>query len=314
MPDMNIVDFSNLQPLPYQRSCVTVGNFDGVHKGHHAILKQMVQQASSQELPVVVVTFFPNPAVFFNPIDRGFYLSSPDEKETLLRAMGVDKVLTLKFDQDFADLSPQAFLSALKNNLGLHVLVVGRDFTLGKSQQGTIPVIESIGKALSFAVKAYPPIKLDGDEVSSTAIRQTLDVGCVERAAALLGRLYAVHGKVIHGSDRGSSIGLPTANLSHWPFKKLPAVGVYATYVSLDGETYPGITNIGYRPTFEKQTAPNIETHILSFDGNIYGKELTVAFYRKIREEQKFPGVDAFLAQIEKDKATAQRFFSYDQR
>ena len=312
-PEMNIIDFSEIRAFPFPKSYITIGNFDGVHRGHQAILKEMLRLAGSDDMPVIVVTFFPNPTDFFNQRGQGFYLTTPREKEDLIRAMGVAEVMTLRFDRRFADLSPKAFLSSLKEKLGLQTLVIGLDFTLGKARQGTIPVIKSIGEELSFSVEVISPIRLGQDEISSTAIRQHLDAGKVHAAAELLGRLYAVSGKVAHGSDRGSKIGLPTANLSQWPQKKLPGVGVYATYVAVGGGTYQGITNIGYRPTFEDQRLPNVETHILGFDGNIYGTEITLAFLKKIRDEQKFNGVETFLEQIEKDKAAAQRIFKHDQ-
>jgi len=311
--EINIIDFSEIRVFPYPKSCLTIGNFDGVHRGHQAILKEMLHLAGSDDMPVIVVTFFPNPIDFFNHRGQGFYLTTPREKEDLIRAMGAVDVMTLRFDQRFADLSPKAFLSSLKEKVGLQALMVGHDFTLGKARQGTIPVIKAIGEELSFSVNVVSPVRLGEDEISSTAIRQLLDAGEVHTAARLLGRLYAVSGKVMHGSERGSKIGLPTANLSQWPQKKLPGVGVYATYVTVGGGTYQGITNIGFRPTFEDQRLPNVETHILGFDGNIYGMEITLEFLKKIRDEQKFNGVASFLAQIEKDKAAVQRIFNHDQ-
>ncbi len=312
-PEMNIIDLSEINAFTHPKSCMTIGNFDGVHRGHQAILKEMLRLAGSDDMPVIVVTFFPNPTDFFNQKGQGFYLTTPREKEGLIRAMGAVEVMTLRFDQHFADLSPKAFLSSLKEKLGLQILVIGHDFTLGKARQGTIPVIKSIGEELSFSVNVVSPVRLGEDEISSTAIRQHLDAGEVHTAAGLLGRLYAVSGKVTHGSERGSKIGLPTANLSQWPQKKLPGVGVYATYITVGGGTYQGITNIGFRPTFEDQRLPNVETHILGFDGNIYGMEITLEFLKKIRDEQKFNGVKSFLEQIEKDKAAAQRIFNHDQ-
>ncbi len=312
-PKMNIIDFSEINAFTHPKSCITIGNFDGVHRGHQAILKEMFRLAGSDDMPVIVVTFFPNPTDFFNQRGQGFYLTTPREKEDLIRAMGAVEVMTLKFDQQFAGLSPKAFLSSLKEKLGLQVLVIGHDFTLGKARQGTILVIKSIGEELSFSVEVVSPIRLGKDGISSTAIRQHLDAGKVRAAADLLGRLYAVSGKVTHGSDRGTKIGLPTANLSQWPQKKLPGVGVYATYAAVGGGTYQGITNIGFRPTFEDQRLPNVETHILGFDGNIYGMEITLEFLKKIRDEQKFNGVESFLAQIEKDKVAAQRIFNHEQ-
>ncbi len=311
--DVNSIEFSELETLPYTDACITIGNFDGVHLGHQAIINQMVHTASQQGRPVFVVTFYPNPAAFFNPQQDPFYLSTPHEKERQMMALGVERVITFRFNRDFANLTAEAFLLQLRDKLGLGVLVVGQDFALGKDRAGTIPVLKALGRSHDFFVETIPQVELAEEGVSSTRIRNLLDEGAVKRASRLLGRLYSVSGKVTHGSDRGSRIGLPTANMDFWPLKKLPAVGVYATHVHLAGQVYKGITNVGYRPTFEKQTEVNIETHILDFDRNIYGEDISLAFVDKLRNEQKFSGVDAFLAQIELDKAKARRIFEDDQ-
>lgn len=303
--------FFKLSPLPYENTCITIGNFDGVHLGHQAIIKHMVAKAQAQNRPVLVITFYPDPADFFQHGTLSNYLSSAREKEDYLLSLGVDKVITFTFDQEFASLSPEAFLKGLKENCGLQTLVVGHDFALGKDRVGIIPVIEALGKSLSFSVKIIPPVESDAKEISSTRIRQLLDKGDVAEAAKLLGRPYSIGGVVTHGSDRGARMGLPTANLDQWRKKKLPAIGVYATLVELNGKTYLGMTNLGYRPTFEKQDTPNMETHILDFDGNIYGETLVLNFIEKIRDEQKFAGVEEFLAQIERDKSTARRIFTH---
>ena len=317
-PDVNIIDFGALQTMPYQDSFITIGNFDGVHLGHQAIITQMIQKAEDHKHPVLVVTFFPNPYVFFNHRaasgegqEAGYYLSSPGEKEQHLLGLGADRVITFRFNQDFANLSAEAFVSELKKKLGLGVFFVGEDFAMGKNRQGTIPVLKALGHKYSFSVETLSHITLSDTEISSTTIRRLLDEGSVARAAEQLGRPYQIAGVVTHGSDRGGKIGLPTANLSFWPQKKIPAVGVYATRVYLDDQVYQGITNIGYRPTFENQDQVNIETHILDFDGNIYGEKMSLAFIEKLRDEQKFSGVDAFLAQIERDKAQARRIFQH---
>jgi riboflavin kinase / FMN adenylyltransferase len=306
----NSIDFAKLKPLSYKSSIITIGNFDGVHLGHQAIITKALEKAQSKNQPVILLTFFPNPFDYFNPHIDSVYLSTPHEREVRLLELGVDRVITFCFDRDFAELSARKFLTGLKRKLGLSALVVGQDFVLGKNRQGTIPVLKAIGTELSFTVETITPVQCGGQEISSTAIRQLLDRGQVADAAEMLGQLYAIDGEVIHGSDRGSKIGLPTANLSYWARKKLPAVGVYATIVTLLGQDYRAITNIGFRPTFEDQATRNIETHILNFDGNIYGENLILQFIRKIRDEEKFSGVEAFLAQIERDKLTARRIFS----
>ncbi len=310
---VNLVNYSSMDILSYQNSFISIGNFDGIHRGHRAIIKYMLWHAKPQEKPIIVITFFPNPADYFDQETKNFYLTSPAEKESFLCGLGVDEVLTFEFDREFANLSPQEFLAGIKEKLGMSVLVVGRDFALGKGREGTVPVIKSIGKDLGFSVEMISPINFKGTEISSTAIRQKLDEGDLRGAATLLGRYYAVSGEVGHGSDRGAKIGLPTANITHWPGKKLPKVGVYATIVILCGEKYHGITNVGFRPTFEDQDLPNVECHILDFDDNIYGEKLNLQFIEKIRDEKKFSGVEAFLKQIEKDKAKARKIFKNEE-
>lgn len=312
-PLTNIIPFVDLQPHSFSQSCITVGNFDGVHRGHQAIISDVVTAGKEKGRPVLVITFFPNPVEFFGGAKRPFYLTTPAEKEAILLGLGVDKVITFQFDREFADLLPETFLSALKEKLGLGTLMVGYDFALGKDRQGTVPVIKAMGKEMGFSVEVIDAIRFAGEEISSTRIRKALDEGDVRLAQTMLGRPYTVAGEVTHGSDRGSRIGIPTANLAHWPLKMLPAVGVYATRPTVLGKTYLGVTNVGYRPTFEDQDKPNIETHILDFDGNIYGEQLELQFIKKIRDEHKFNGVDALIAQIERDKATARRFFSHDE-
>ena len=307
-----ITDFFDLNPLPLTGSILTIGNFDGVHLGHQAVVRSMIRQRQSPTQPVVVVTFYPNPSDFFNANSHTLYLTSPEEKEAQLLALGVDSVITFAFNRDFANLSPVDFLTGLKERTGLSLLVIGRDYALGKNRQGTLPVIQSIGEDLDFRVEMIKPVNFENQEISSTHIRQRLDAGDVVCAAKMLGRTYAIAGIVTHGSDRGSRIGLPTANILHWPKKKLPAVGVYATRVKLDQDIFLGITNVGFRPTFEQQDQPNIETHLFDFDRNIYGEKLELHFIEKIRDEQKFADVAAFMAQIEQDKATAQRIFQND--
>jgi len=310
---LKIVRFSELKPQPFKNSFITIGNFDGVHIGHQAIIHRMLQEAKPKDCPVIVVTLFPNPSDYFTPNIKKQYLSTPHEKSVRLFELGVDSVITFEFNRKFANLSPTTFISGLIDNLGLGVLVVGPDFAIGKDRQGTRSVLEEIGRNNSFSIETVQPVIYKDQDVSSTKIRHFLDEGNVGRAAKLLGHHYTISGTVVHGSDRGSKLGLPTANLSYWRRKKKPAVGVYATHVMYNNRVFQGITNVGYRPTFEVQSLPNIETHILDFDGNIYGEKLTLAFIDKIRDEQKFDSVSAFLAQIDRDKAVARKLFYDDE-
>ncbi len=304
-----IYDFESLPKFDIERSCLTIGNFDGVHLGHQALIKTLINKAHLVGAAVVVVTFYPNPVNFFKPDLNSFYLSTPQEKEAFLVDFGVDKVVTFAFDHHFANLTAREFLVGMKEKLGLQLLVVGPDFALGKNRQGTIPVIQSIGEEIGFSLELMEPVSLGEEEISSTRVRALLEAGDVVGAAKLLGRSYEISGIVEHGSDRGASIGLPTANIKHWKKKKLPAVGVYATETIYKGELHLGITNVGYRPTFEDQDEPNVETYILDFNRDIYGNRLTLKFIEKLRDEEKFTSLESFLEQIERDKTAAREIF-----
>jgi len=308
------IKFAELSKRPYAHTFITIGNFDGVHLGHQALIGGMVRDAHTHGAPAVVVTFFPNPAEFFRPEVQAYYLTTPIEKHVVMENIGVDELISFQFNKQLSELTAREFLTSLKNNLDLTVLVIGDDFALGKNRLGTIPVIKELGEDLGFTVVIINQVQLDHEEISSTRIRRYLDLGDVAGAGHLLGRPYEISGIVQHGSDRGARIGLPTANIDHWTKKKLPRVGVYATRVYYQKMPYMGITNIGYRPTFETQDIPNIETHLLDFDANLYGEMLTLQFIQKLRDEQKFSGIEAFLEQIEKDKLTARKIFQDEER
>ncbi len=307
-------EFAELSKRPYADTFITIGNFDGVHLGHQALIGGMVQEAHAQGSPALVVTFFPNPAEYFRPDVQAYYLTTPVEKHGVMEDIGVDELISFQFNKQLSELTAREFLTSLKNNLDLSMLVIGDDFALGKNRQGTIPVIKELGAELGFSVVVINQVQLDCDEISSTRIRRYLDLGDVASAGRLLGRPYEISGIVQHGSDRGAGIGLPTANIGHWTKKKLPGIGVYATRVYYQKMAYVGITNIGYRPTFETQDIPNIETHLLDFNENLYGKMLTLQFIIKLRDEQKFSGIEAFLGQIEKDKETARKIVKDEKR
>lgn len=307
-------EFAELSKRPYADTFITIGNFDGVHLGHQALIGGMVREAHARGSHAVVITFFPNPAEYFRPDVQAYYLTTPVEKHGVMENIGVDELISFQFNKQLSELTAREFLTSLKNNLDLSVLVIGDDFALGKNRQGTIPVIKELGEELGFSVLVINQVQLDREEISSTRIRRYLDLGDVASAGRLLGRPYEISGIVQHGSDRGARIGLPTANIGHWTKKKLPRVGVYATWVYYQKMPYIGITNIGYRPTFETQDIPNIETHLLDFNENLYGKMLTLQFIQKLRDEQKFSGIEAFLEQIEKDKETARKIFQDEKR
>jgi riboflavin kinase/FMN adenylyltransferase len=216
--------------------------------------------------------------------------------------LGVDIVITQKFDLTIASLSAEKFITWVKERLDFAHLVVGYDFALGHGREGNVVYLEELGHRLGYTLDVFEPIWSEGEKVSSSQVRMAIQNGEVEKAARLLGRPYSLGGSVIHGDGRGKTIGIPTANLDFWSELVIPKQGVYACLAEVGGQIWKAVTNIGYRPTFYSQTpAPVIETHLLDLNNDIYGKEIKLNFIARLRDEQKFSGVDALVAQIGKD-------------
>lgn len=326
--------FQTIEGVELTNAWVTIGAFDGVHRGHQAILTPLAQEAHAAGSPAVVVTFFPHPAVVLRGAQTSHYITTPEERAALLGALGIDVVITLPFTREMAALSAQEFMLLLKQHLALRQLWVGYDFALGRNRQGDIPTLRRLGEELGYSVRVVSEISQGGAAVSSSQVRSLLREGSVAQAARLLGRPYHMTGEVVHGDARGRQLGIPTANLQPWEGKILPAKGVYATWAwvaeGADGRAgqdeavfLPGnaganrrrvaaVTNIGLRPTFPGQPdAPRIEAHLLAFNRDLYGQPLTLEFIEYLRPEQRFPSIDALLAQIETDKERAKEVFRY---
>lgn len=312
--------FHSLEEVELKNAWATIGAFDGVHRGHQAILAPLVAEAHAAGCPAVVVTFFPHPAVVLRSVHNPHYLSTPDERAALLGELGIDAVITLAFTSELAALTAPEFMHLLKGHLGLRQLWVGYDFALGRNRQGDIPTLRRLGEEMGYSVRVIPEITQGGASVSSSQVRALVREGNVGQAARLLGRPYRLSGEVVHGDARGRTIGIPTANLSPWPGKIVPATGVYATWAwvpaaesTLRGEIrVQAVTNIGLRPTFAGQPdAPRIEAHLLNFERDLYGQTISLEFLEHLRPEQRFPSVDALLAQIALDKERAKEVFSH---
>ena len=302
----------SLAEFALDRAWVTIGSFDGVHRGHQAIINHLVHGAHAAGLPAVVVTFFPHPVVVLRELQGPIYLTSDDERARLLADLGVDHVITLAFDQELASHTAQQFMQNLVDHLHLSRLIVGYDFALGHIRQGDIPTLRHLGETLGYEVDVVSPTTINGQAVSSTRIRQLITQGQVSEATLLLGRWYRLSGRVVHGDGRGRGIGIPTANLAIWPGRVIPARGVYATLASIHNHSILAVTNIGLRPTFETNAAlTRVESFLLDYDEDLYGMELQLDFIKFLRPEQRFPSASALMDQIHQDILNAREVLPY---
>jgi len=294
--------YRSLNDVSLKNSWLTIGVFDGVHRGHQEILANLTAGAHENGAPAVVLTFWPHPAVVLGKRNDLKSLSTPEERADLLGALGVDAVITQPFTSEFAKLSALDFMRLVSERLDLRSLWIGYDFALGHNREGNLARLTEIGRELGYSVQAIGPVKNGEDVLSSSLIRQRIRNGEVAHAAENLGRFYALSGPVVHGDGRGRRINIPTANVDYPKDKVIPANGVYACWARVGGERYPAATNIGINPTFtpDKET-PNVEAHILDFDRDLYGQELKLEFVQYLREELKFSSVEALLEQIHAD-------------
>lgn len=294
-----------------QPALVTIGVFDGVHRGHQHLISRLVQEAHRHDQAAVVLTFFPHPAVVLRDITDRHYLTTPEERARLLADLGVDYVITHPFDDTVRHIRAADFVDQLRHHVQMQALWVGADFALGYKREGNVDFLRQQGAAKGFTVQALELLS-NGSTISSTAIRQALQAGEVVQAAQWLGRSYSVAGEVVRGDQRGRKIGFPTANIAVWEQQVIPANGVYASWVWLDSERYMAATNVGVRPTFDGLTL-TVEPYILDFNREIYGETLRVSFEKRLRGEQKFNGIGELVAQIGAD-AEASRAYLSDRR
>jgi riboflavin kinase/FMN adenylyltransferase len=294
--------FRSLEDLSLDNSWLSIGVFDGVHRGHREILKHLTAGARANSSPAVVLTFWPHPAVVLGKRTDFKCLTTPEERAELLGELGVDLVITQTFTPELANLTAEEFMRKLSRHLGLRALWIGYDFALGRGREGTAKRLAELGEVLGYEVHTIGPIKKDGEVLSSSSIREQVASGNVARAADALARYYALSGPVVHGDGRGKKINIPTANIAYLQGKVIPANGVYATWAWVAGERFPAATNIGTNPTFtpDKQT-PNVEAHLLDFDRDLYDQEVKLEFVERLRDELKFEDVEALLLQIDAD-------------
>ncbi len=280
---------------------LTIGAFDGVHRGHQQLLEQVRQRARALGCASAVITFDPHPRAVLAPGNAVPYLTPLDEKIVLLDQAGVDLLIILTFTREMADMPAATFLQLIRDYLNIKELMVGPDFALGRQREGTLPLLEQIGARLGFGVRSVMPLLLDGRLVSSTRIRQALAQGDVGEAARLLGRHYTLYGEVMPGTRRGRALGFPTANLTyHSPDQgqMMPADGVYATYALLGDARWPAVTNV-------EASERVVKAHILDFDHDIAGEVLGVEFIQRLHDDRRFTDVNDWLAQMRQDVAQA---------
>jgi len=295
----------------HRGNVVTIGNFDGVHLGHQAIIKQLNAQAAEHNVPSTVMTFHPNPQEFFAPESAPPKLTQFRDKMHLLAEYGINRIVCLPFNQKLAALDANEFIQQILLD-GLHAryLVIGDDFRFGKNRAGDFELLKTEGEKNGFSVENTPTFCIDNERVSSTRIRKALAKGDVTKTRELLGRTFHVSGIVAHGDKRGRTIGFPTANI-RLKQQIAPTNGVYAVKITgLDSSAKPiarnGVANIGVRPTIDGSKYL-LETHIFDFDQDIYNQRLNIHFEHFIRAEQRFDGVDALIMQIKQDADTARQ-------
>jgi len=306
---MDVLTDLRALPTSFPQPIVTIGNFDGVHLGHQAIFRTLIERARAVDGTAVVLTFDPHPLKILAPERCPLLLTPTEKKISLMQACQIDVVVCLPFTPTLANLTPVAFVEdVLLGMLGMREIYVGYDFAFGRGRQGTISLLHELGVQHDFRVHMIEPVTVDGSVVSSSIIRQWLQQGRVDAAAPLLGRLYSISGLVVEGYHKGHELGFPTANVRS-ANELIPNRGVYAVLVDWQGQSHEGVANIGYNPTFGR-TQLSIEVHLFDFVQQLYGETVEVFFVQKIRDERTFPTVADLVEQISRDVERAQALLS----
>jgi len=299
-------DYANY--VPSQPAIVTVGTFDGVHIGHQKILSRIAELAKTGGMQSVLLTFFPHPRMVLFPDDNDLrLLSTMDEKIELVRKLGIEHLIIHPFSKAFSRMSAEAYVEEiLVQGLNVRTLVIGHDHHFGRNREGNLEELTRLSEAHGFELEEIPAQEISAVNVSSTKIRQSLADGDIAKANSFLGYPYGFQGRVVAGNQLGRTLGFPTANLQAVePLKRIPAQGAYAGLVKVEGATYQAMINIGVRPTIGQNFTTTIEVHLLDFDGDLYGKTLSIDFYHRLRPEIKFENTERLKEQLSKDAAHA---------
>jgi len=290
---------------PFINPVLTIGNFDGVHKGHLALFDKVKERAKAIAGQSVVMTFEPHPLKIMKPADGPQLITHTGQKLELIEKAGIDIIVCVSFDREFAAIPAREFVNAiLVEKIGIREIVVGYDYTFGHNREGDINLLREIGNTFGFVVHLVGPVEIDRTLVSSTSIRRLVQEGRLEEAGVLLGRDFEVQGTVVRGRNRGGRLlGFPTANLSPHG-ELLPKRGIYAVRLLIDDVLFNGVTNVGYNPTFG-DTGLTVETHVLDYSGDLLGKTIKVHFIKRLRDEKAFKSFEDLSAQIAQDIAQA---------
>jgi riboflavin kinase / FMN adenylyltransferase len=299
-------------PDTLRGSILALGNFDGFHLGHQAVVSRAVARAFHERRPVIVATFDPHPVRFFKPNVPPFRLTSLDQREALFSHAGADAMLVFEFGVALASMDAEEFISKiLVGRIGAAGVITGDDFSFGKGRTGDATLLAKVGAEHGIAAEAVLQVVLDGERISSGRIRDALIAGDTGSATRMLSRDYAIEGVVERGDSRGRELGFPTANLGLSDYQR-PRYGIYSIRVTLaDGSEHPGVASLGVRPTFAPQKEL-LEAHLFDFDGDLYDQRIEVALHAYIREEKKFDGLEPLIAQMREDEAKARHLLALD--
>jgi riboflavin kinase/FMN adenylyltransferase len=299
-------------PETLKGSIVALGNFDGFHLGHQAVVNRAIQRAFHERRPVIVATFDPHPVKYFKPDVPPFRLTTLDQREQLFAHAGADAMLVFEFGSQLASMDAEAFVAeVLAKQIGAAGVVTGDDFSFGKGRTGDPALLKAVGERHGVAAEAVPQVLLDGERISSGRVREALVAGDTGTATHMLSRDYAIEGVVQRGDRRGRELGYPTANVELSDYQR-PKYGIYAVRVTIDdGHEYPGVASLGVRPTFDPPTEL-LEAHLFGFGGDLYGRNIEVALHAFIREEKKFESLDDLVAHMRDDEAQARQLLALE--